>query len=131
MYIIQDALWDAVYVKKCRFLANRSFGNYLTLTTLWANSADDKLMIFSYFRRKQGLAFHANCLQLSPLETICMKCQNLLYGKNKKNILVCCLLKFLFRVLSIKLQNQLPSLKIINDGINDYQPPDWSIILMS
>ena len=59
--------------------------NRLTLTTLWANSADDKLMIcifyfffiylflFIYlffffffgvifFSRKQGLTFHANCL---------------------------------------------------------------------
>ena len=48
----------------------------LTLTTLWANSADDKLVIF-------------------PLRTICMKRQNLFSGKNKKNISICLLLKIL------------------------------------
>ena len=31
-----------------------------------------------------------------------MKCQNLFSGKNKKNISVCCLLKILPRVLSVK-----------------------------
>ena len=31
----------------------------LTFTTLWANSADDKLIFFS---RKQVLTFHAHCL---------------------------------------------------------------------
>ena len=31
-----------------------------------------------------------------------MKCQNLLSGKNKKNILICCLRKDLPRVLSVK-----------------------------
>ena len=32
------------------------------VATLWANTADDKLMIFSYFfPRKQVLTFHANC----------------------------------------------------------------------
>ena len=38
------------------------FKNYLTFITLWANSADDKFMIFSCFPRKQDLTFHANCL---------------------------------------------------------------------
>ena len=36
----------------------------LTFTTLLPNSADDKLVIVSLiFPRKQGLTFHANCLQ--------------------------------------------------------------------
>ena len=35
----------------------------LTFTTLWPNSADNKLMMFSCFPRKQDLTFHANCLQ--------------------------------------------------------------------
>ena len=30
-----------------------------------------------------------------------IKCQNLFFGKNKKNISKCCLLKFLPRVLSV------------------------------
>ena len=35
----------------------------LTFTTLWANSADDTLMIFFFlnFPRKQDLMFHTNC----------------------------------------------------------------------
>ena len=37
------------------------------------------------------------------METVCMKCQNLFSGKNKKNISICYLLKILPRVLSIKL----------------------------
>ena len=31
--------------------------------------------------------------KLSLMETICMKCQILFSGKNKKNVSVCCLLK--------------------------------------
>ena len=37
----------------------------LTLTTLWANSADDKLMICYLFSQKTGLEIHANCLARS------------------------------------------------------------------
>ena len=37
--------------------------------------------IFLIFPRNQNLTFHANCLHL---DTICMKCQILLSGKNKK-----------------------------------------------
>ena len=36
---------------------------------------------FLFFPRKQ--VFDISC-KLSPLETICMKCQNLFSGKNKK-----------------------------------------------
>ena len=36
----------------------------LTFTTLWAFSADDKMMLFFlFFPRKQDLTFHANCLR--------------------------------------------------------------------
>ena len=59
----------------------------LTSTTLWTFSADDKLMIFSK-------------------ETICMKCQILFSGKNKKNISKWCLLKILPRVLRVKKDQQ-------------------------
>ena len=37
------------------------------------------------------------------MDTICMNCQNLFSGKNKKNILKCRLLKLLPRVLSVKI----------------------------
>ena len=46
-------------------------------------SADNILKYFSYFSQKTG--FDISC-KLSPLETICMKCQILFSGKNKKNI---------------------------------------------
>ena len=72
---------------------------YLTFTTLWANSADDKLMIFFLFFQKIG--FVISC-KLSSKETICMKCQSLFYGTNKKNISKFCLQKFLPSVLCIK-----------------------------
>ena len=50
---------------------------------------------FSYFSQKT--AFDISRI-LSPMETICMKCQILFSGKNKKNISVCRLLKILPRV---------------------------------
>ena len=65
----------------------------LTITTLWAFSADDKLIMvyFSYFYKKIG--FDISC-KLSPYETICMKC--ILFSvKNKKNISKCHLLNIL------------------------------------
>ena len=52
----------------------------------------------------QDLTFHANCLHL---ETVCMKCQILFSGKNKKNISKCHLLKILPRVLGVKQQLNL------------------------
>ena len=67
----------------------------LTFTTLWAFSADDKLMIFFLF-------FPENRIRHFIKETICMKCHILFSGKNKKNISKCCLLKILPRVLSVK-----------------------------
>ena len=52
----------------------------LAFTTLWVNSAKDKLVIvFLIFQRILDLTFHANC----PLNTICMKCR-ILFSRNKK-----------------------------------------------
>ena len=61
----------------------------LTFTCLWANSADDKLMMFFFFifPRKYTLTIYANCFprgQFVPKETICMKCQCLISKKKKK-----------------------------------------------
>ena len=39
---------------------------------------------FSYFSQKTG--FDISC-KLSPMQTICMRCQILFPGKNKKNII--------------------------------------------
>ena len=71
----------------------------LTFTTIWANSADNKLVIFSYFSQKTRSDI--SC-KLSPLEIICMKCQNLFWRKLRKNISLCHLLKSLPSVLSVK-----------------------------
>ena len=54
---------------------------------------------FSYFSQKTG--FDISC-KLSPKETICMKCQTLFSGENKKNISKCRLLKFVPSMLSIE-----------------------------
>ena len=59
----------------------------LTLTTLLANSADHKLIFFSYFPQKTG--FDITCI--GPV-----------WGKNKKNISICRLLKFFPRVRRVK-----------------------------
>ena len=61
----------------------------LTFTTLWDNSADDKLMIFFlFFTRKQNLTVHR---KLS--ETIYLKCQIPFLGKIRKIVKKCRLLK--------------------------------------
>ena len=71
----------------------------LAITTLWANSANDKSMIFfSYFSQETGFD---SSHKLSPLETVCMKCQNLFQGNLRKNISICCLLKIFPKVLSV------------------------------
>ena len=53
------------------------YKDLINLTTLWANSVDDKLVMFFLFFQKTG--FDISC-KLSPLETICMKCQILFSG---------------------------------------------------
>ena len=46
-----------------RMLSATDFLSALTFTTLWAFSADDKLMIFFlFFKKKKDLTFHANCV---------------------------------------------------------------------
>ena len=64
----------------------------LMLSTLGKISADDILKYFSIFFQKTR--FDISC-KLSPMETICMKCQITFSGKNKKSISECRLLKFL------------------------------------
>ena len=63
---------------RSRFSISSSFA------TSWANSADNKLMIFFFKKSRIGIS-----CKLSQLETICMKYQILFYGKSKKNIFVC------------------------------------------
>ena len=56
-------------------MANVLWG-FLISTTYWH---------YLFFFRKQVLTFDTSC-KLSPFETVCMKCQNLFSGKNKKNV---------------------------------------------
>ena len=69
-------------------LSRRQIGLIQQTTNWWC---------FSDFCKKTG--FDISC-KLSPLETICMKCQILFPEKNKKNISQCLILKILLRVLS-------------------------------
>ena len=59
---------------------------YHSLKKFSSRQIDDMFL----FPQKTGLG--VSC-KLSPLETICMKCQNLFSEKNKKNISICRLLK--------------------------------------
>ena len=61
--------------------------------------AEDILKYFSYFPWKTG--FDILC-KLSPVETICMKCQILFPEKNMKYILNCLLQKILHTVIRVK-----------------------------
>ena len=111
----------------------------LTFTTLWPSSADIKLIIhvFFLFFPENGLR-HQHFMEivplgnrfdssgkLSPKETNCMNCQNLLSGKNQKNSLKCCLLKFFPRVLSI---NQQP---LVSKEVNIFMSELFSLVKLS
>ena len=64
----------------------------LTWTTIWANSADDKLVIFFLiFPRKQDSTFQ----EIVSSRAICIKRQILFSGKMWENISTCRLLKIL------------------------------------
>ena len=65
-----------------------AFAIYLMLS-LVKFSADDILLYFSFFSYQIGIDI---LCKLSPVETICMKCQILFSGKNKKNITNLCYL---------------------------------------
>ena len=66
-------------------------------------SADDKFVtfvVFFIFFKKTG--FDISC-KLSPVETICMNCQ-ICFLEKVRNILECCLLKILPRVLLLNVK---------------------------
>ena len=79
----------------------------LIFTALWADSADDTLMIYIYIlyekittKKKQDLTFQTG--EFAKWR-ICMKFQNLFSVKNKI-FLICRLLKIEHRVLSVNFQ---------------------------
>ena len=58
-----ELIYEINMMERSNIRTNPCFHYTLTFTTLWANSADDRLMIFFLiFTKKQDLAFHANCL---------------------------------------------------------------------
>ena len=81
-----DKIFLFVFLSILTFTTRRQIGQILLL-----------------FHRKKG--FDISC-KLSPLGTICMKCQSLISGENKKNITKCRLLKIYptCRALSFTLQ---------------------------
>ena len=52
----------------------------IIIITLWANSADNKLIFFLIFPEKKASLFHSDCL----LGTLCLKCQTYLLEKHFK-----------------------------------------------
>ena len=74
----------------------KSNPDVLTFNTLWAYSADNKLVIFFLFSQKTG--FDISC-KLSSLE-LAWNVKSFFLGKIRKNISKCHLLKILPRVLN-------------------------------
>ena len=59
---------SAAFFSKGSPFQNSLWSKQFTFPTLWAFSADDKLMIFFlFFPRKQDLTFLANCLNLHEM----------------------------------------------------------------
>ena len=92
------AVFYSRYNKRLRNLWIRKIYPFQELFKGKLQQTEDKLVIFFIFLRKLDLK---SC-KLSPFEAICMKCQILFPGKNKKNISNCHMLKILPRVLNIK-----------------------------
>ena len=63
------------------YIGIRVYSIILTFTTLWAYSADNKLMLFFLFFPENRIWHY---MQTSPMETIYMKCQILFSMKKKK-----------------------------------------------
>ena len=67
----------------------------------------DYVFFFSYLLQKNSI-WHLT------IETICMKCQNLIYGGNKTNISIYRLLKNVPRVLCVKTNTNTIKLELSN-----------------
>ena len=94
IYLIPILIWSYVY-RPYFLLVFRLNKAYLIFSTLGTIFSTHHFEAVSYFSQTIGMTFHV----MSPLETICMKCQNLFSRENKKNISICHLLKILSRVL--------------------------------
>ena len=78
-------------------------------------SAEDILKFFSYFPKT---GFDISC-KLSPVETICTKCQILFSGKNKKKISPICLGPVVQSVVSLTSSLRIISLTVLVDSIHN------------
>ena len=100
------SLWAVIILlgkKHTRLVIRFDASIALTIYHSLANSADEKLMIFFYYSHKTW--FGISC-KLSPLETICKKCQILFRGKSEKNITKCRLLNFLRSMQSVNCKHK-------------------------
>ena len=77
---------------------------YLTLSTLGKIFSRQHLKYFSYFSQKTG--YDISC-KLSSKETICMKCQILFSGENKKNVINLSFAENAQRVIKVKVSQYL------------------------
>ena len=98
-----EGLWHEpsnLYFKSSRY------GDNLTITTLLANPADNKLIFFLFYPEyriwhvMQIICFGHNLHEISKTSFL---------GKNYKYITICHLLKILFRVLSVKIHFYAPA----------------------
>ena len=76
--------FDDKMKKKVKVSPKLDINLFVTFIALWANLAADKLTIF-FLIFSQKIGFGNSC-RLSPMETICIKCQSLLSRKNNKII---------------------------------------------
>ena len=92
---------------------------FFTLTMLWANSADDKLMMFFlFFPRKEDLTLHANCL---PRRQFAWNVKSYFQGKIIKvfkNVVVC------WNFYPVCKASNLSALKTNPDACADSVDPD-------
>ena len=65
----------SITVYNTQTLARSSYVTFLTFTTLWANSADNKMIIFSLFFPENRFDYF---MQLSPKEAIYMNSESLI-----------------------------------------------------
>ena len=99
------------------FMFNKRFINhYLYLGKCSRRQLDDTFFFFFFFfSRKTGSDIPC---KLSPQETICMKCQSLLFGKNKKDISKCRLLIFYAAYQAFRINLDTVVKKIFGKHIN-------------
>ena len=88
----------ATCVCKGRAYPGSGLGLTLTFTTVLAESADNKLIMFFLFYPEDRIWHFMQIVSWDNLQEV----SNAVFWKNKKNISACCQLKFLPSILSIK-----------------------------